>query len=75
MKAILLINETPKKCYDCQLMTDNMYCKGFTPYVAEDGTHITRRCVEDEVMHGTKHPRCPLLEINDNIAKLIEVAR
>lgn len=75
MKAILLINETPKKCHDCQLMTDDMYCKGFTPCVTKDGIRITKRCVEDYVMHGDKPSNCPLLEINDNIAKLIEVAR
>lgn len=59
MKAILVI-DMPKKCYDCQLMTDNMYCKGFTPYYTKDGTHITKMCVEDYVMHGDKHPNCPL---------------
>lgn len=74
MKAILVINETPKKCCDCQLITNDMYCKGFMPYV-KDGTRITKMCVEDDVMQGTKHSHCPLIEINDNIAKLIEVAR
>lgn len=59
MKAILVI-DTPKECYYCKLMTNDMYCKGFTPYYAEDGTHITKMCVEDYVMRGTKHPNCPL---------------
>ena len=64
----------PKKCFDCQLMTDDMYCKGFKPYTKEN-VNITKMCVEDEVMQGERHIHCPLLEINDNIAKLIEVAR
>lgn len=70
MKAILMLMEMPKKCYDCQLMSDDMYCKAYIP---KNG--ITKRCVEDDVMHGTRHIYCPLIEINDNIARLIEVAR
>ena len=58
-KAIIVIDE-PNKCYECPLMSEDMYCKGFTPYYAKDGTHITKMCVEDDVMYGTKHSSCPL---------------
>lgn len=70
MKAILMLSEMPKKCYDCQLMSKDMYCKA---YIKNNG--LTKMCVEDDVMYGTRHTHCPLIEINDNIARLIEVAR
>ena len=54
MKAILVI-DMPEKCLNCPLMDDNMYCKGFKPK-----GFITKMCVEDYVMHGTRHPSCPL---------------
>ena len=54
MKAILVI-DMPDKCLNCPLMDDNMYCKGFKPK-----GFITKMCVEDYVMHGTRHPSCPL---------------
>lgn len=63
MKAILVI-DTPKECYYCKLMTNDMYCKGFAPYYAKDGTRITKMCVEDYVMLGTKHPNCPLKPVH-----------
>ena len=58
MKAIL-VTDMPEKCFNCQLMTDDMYCKGFTPYTKEN-VAITKMCVEDYVTLGTKHPNCPL---------------
>ena len=54
MKA-LLITDMPEKCLNCPLRDDDMYCKGFEPK-----GFITKMCVEDYVMHGTRHPSCPL---------------
>lgn len=54
-----MINEMPKRCKDCMLCTDNWWC-----------------VADDEPTDDKKRPTwCPLIEINDNIAKLIEVAR
>lgn len=61
MKAILMINEMPKSCKDCILyLDDSRWC--FADYEP----------IDDDKKRPTW---CPLIEINDNIAKLIEVAR
>lgn len=62
MKAILMIEEAPKKCDDCPLSyrdLESCYCE----------------ILDEEVKYWKKSNNCPLIEINDNIAKLIEVAR
>ena len=62
MKAILMIDEMPKECSDCPCMnTLGLYCKA---------DKKGRYCFLED-----KDEWCPLIEINDNIAKLIEVAR
>lgn len=65
MKAILMLNEMPKSCIECKFLITHF---------AEDRPYMTSclaRTEEDE----KKDKWCPLIEINDNIAKLIEVAR
>ena len=59
MKAILMLSEMPESCKDCILCNDNWWC------VADD----------DPTDDKTRPNWCPLIEINDNIARLIEVAR
>lgn len=58
MKAILIL-DMPKSCYECPLMSEDMYCKGFIPYTYEN-VLITKMCVEDYVLIGTRHSHCPL---------------
>ncbi len=61
MKAILMLNEMPKKCEDCPCA-----------YEWANECNATDKAVID----FTEKPEwCPLIEINDNIARLIEVAR
>lgn len=62
MKAILILDEMPKTCYECPLMSGDMYCKGFIPYTYENVV-ITKMCVEDYVMIGTRHSHCHLKPI------------
>lgn len=70
MKAILMINEMPKNCEECPLFRTDKdfnatihYCM---PYQNKELFMVKEKGVSDN---------CPLIEINDNIAKLIEVAR
>ena len=71
MKAILMMNEMPKTCEDCQFRRyDICYAKEIGHNLIEqpkkwDGT--------EEYTYRDKN--CPLIEINNNIARLIEVAR
>lgn len=65
MKAILMLDKKPRSCLECRFLRT---------IFAEDRPYATTclaRTEEDE----KKEVYCPLLEINDNIAKLIEVAR
>ncbi len=63
MKAILILDEKPKMCdYDCPC-----YNNDNVPMC-----HATNKTILDD---ETTPEWCPLIEINDNIAKLIEVAR
>ena len=56
-----MINEMPKSCKDCILyLDDSGWCVGDYEPTYDDKKRPTW---------------CPLIEINDNIAKLIEVAR
>ena len=68
MKAILMLREKPNKCSECPFHTiysdntlESTYCS-LIDFPNDKGTTTI-----------LKH--CPLIEINDNIAKLIEVAR
>lgn len=56
MKAILVLNETPKNCKEC----DEIVRKG---------------CKKGDFRKEERPKTCPLIEINNNIARLIEVAR
>lgn len=62
MKAILMIDEMPKECDGCPCLNYKIwYCQA-----------------DEKGRDGGDDDRpewCPLIEINDNIAKLIEVAR
>lgn len=64
MKAILVI-DMPSCCNSCR------YCE----YIQSD--EYTRCILEcREVKNDMKKPNwCPLIDINDNIARLVEVAR
>lgn len=68
MKAILMLREMPNKCSVCPFHTiyadDNL-----------ESTYCSLIIQENEKGTTTKLKECPLIEINDNIAKLIEVAR
>lgn len=68
MKAILMINEMPKCCFDCPY---------HLIYADDKSSEVWCYLLKDENDNGTttRHKKCPLIEINDNIAKLIEVAR
>ena len=62
MKAILILNETPKCCLDCPCCN-----------LEEFGCDAGEKTIDCRL---TGRPEsCPLIEINDNIARLIEVAR
>lgn len=67
MKAVLVINEMPKCCDDCQLNYDMGFgCDGFA---LDDYTPIDMKEMRDE----TKRPSwCPLIEIPDNAEELDE---
>ena len=68
MKAILTLDETPKNCTECPLVTMDWDDDYEECYICS----ITR----DFNIGWHERPKtCPLIEINDNIAKLIEVAR
>ena len=54
MKDILVI-DTPKKCFECPLMSEEMYCKAYA-YIVKG----KKLCVEDDVLHGTINIGCPL---------------
>lgn len=56
MKAILMIEEAPKNCKECDIT-------------------IRKGCNKGDYRKEERPKSCPLIEINDNIAKLIEVAR
>lgn len=71
MKAILMLDETPETCEHCRLRVSDC-CRG-----KEIGHNLIE---QPEKWDGTeeytyKDKKCPLIEINDNIAHLIEVAR
>lgn len=53
-KAILVI-DMPKKCYECSLMSNDMYCKAYA-YIVKG----RKLCVEDDVLHGERNSVCPL---------------
>ena len=64
MKAILMMNELPEECWVCPCYRDKEFKEGL--------------CLVDykDIKDREKRPEwCPLIEINDNIARLIEVAR
>lgn len=68
MKAILMLNEMPRHCLECPLSygADIEYC-----YI----TGKEKEIFADNETELKRNADCPLIEINDNIAKLIEVAR
>ena len=67
MKAILMLDEMPKGCVDCPLFNgDEFYCT----YTKND---LNNWWETDRIYYRLED--CPLIEINDNIAKLVEVAR
>ena len=73
MKAILMLKEMPKSCKECPLMFENddgQWC-GYE----RTGKNELHMKVHYYVGDRTKPNWCQMIEINDNIAKLIEVAR
>lgn len=71
MKAIILLNNMPNKCVECPLADRDRiveFCK-----ITGEEIQITYSTDEEE--EKIRNSDCPLIEINDNIAKLIEVAR
>lgn len=71
MKAILMFDEMPETCERCRLRVNDC-CRG-----KEIGYSLIE---QPEKWDGTEEytyrdKKCPLIEINDNIARLIEVAR
>ena len=67
MKAILMLKETPENCEQCPLYDyRSKICYG------TDNDIFTSSFDRQE---EERCPDCPLIEINDNIARLIEVAR
>ena len=59
-----MLNEMPKRCADCKFK--------------DSGTNYMCHATEDVIICDIDKEidsNCPLIEINDNIAKLIEVAR
>lgn len=67
MKAILVLDEMPQDCVCCPCYRQAKY-----EYL-EDCAKALRPLTPEE--RDNRPSWCPLLEINDNIAKLIEVAR
>ena len=68
MKAILMLANMPNSCIECM----------FSFVYANDQLEETNCRLlgqTNEKGTSTRCENCPLLEINDNIAKLIEVAR
>ena len=62
MKAILMLDEMPKECIECP-------CADYV-------LNMCRASLSSEEINTSGKPDwCPLIEINDNIAKLVEVAR
>lgn len=73
MKAIMMLSEMPKSCKGCPLMFENndgQWC-GYE----RSGKNELHMRVHYYVGDRTKPSWCQLIEINDNIAHLIEVAR
>lgn len=68
MKAILMLNETPKNCTECPLVTMGWDDDNEERYVCS-------RTHNFNIGWDERPKTCPLIEINDNIARLIEVAR
>ena len=66
MKAILMLDEMPV-CRNCPLFNGDLYCCVIT------GNEIDKWWERD--LDTYRIDDCPLIEINDNIAKLVEVAR
>lgn len=69
MKAILILNDKPFCCDVCRLSINKKGGIGCMGTRKEGGGVMVN---ED---FGTIPSWCPLIEINDNIARLIEVAR
>ena len=76
-----MLNEMPKKCCECYLASsgtspsDNWCCHGIQEKIFTiTGEHTVNKIIKLEDINIIQS-WCPLLEINDNIAKLIEVAR
>lgn len=81
MKAILMLMEMPKKCCICHLVSsgtspsDDWCCHGKQVRIStETGEYNVNKKIKLEDI-DTIQSWCPLIEINDNIARLIEVAR
>lgn len=70
MKAILMLSEMPNCCAGCPLF--------HLIHVSDDEINPTickALCLENKKGGSTRLEDCPLIEINDNIARMIEVAR
>ena len=81
MKAILMLDEMPKRCCDCHLVnsgtgpSDDWCCSGKQVRITtETGEHTVNKKIKLEDIDMVQS-WCPLIEINDNIARLIEVAK
>ena len=68
MKAILMLRNKPNRCSECPFHTiyaDDTLESTYCLIMNESNDKGTTTILKD----------CPLIEINDNIARLIEVAR
>lgn len=68
MKAILMLKEMPSTCLECH------FHKVYADNKLEE-TYCELIDINNEKGTSTRYEYCPLVEINDNIAKLIEIAR
>lgn len=74
MKAILMLDEMPNSCAECQFRLNKeryAWRCGVLRNYYKRAKHL------GALLDAEKERRddCPLIEINDNIAKLVEVAR
>lgn len=72
MKAILMLNKMPNNCMECpyRLNTQQYRCG----VLVDNRLHNTKWIFREDV-EKHRYSKCPLLEINDNLARLIEVAK
>ena len=77
MKAILMLDEMPKDCVQCPCCMWYEIIDGKTMYAKclKEQKEMKAKFEDDYFITLSIPKWCPLIEINDNIAKLVEVAR